>query len=563
MTEALVFESYESLEDFEPVEPNLLSERVSGYPQFLARASRAYATYLSGFTGAEYRPYQPEYAALMALRRCNVMGYSMGVGKTSITLLTVQTLYEGLALAESPYRSGLVHICVPSLLAANRWVEELNRMPALKDKYRLVTQEKDLHRPGKAEILIYTHDFPKRKCRRLSERTEHRSSLAHYLGKHFRPALLIIDEVHGLKANSQRTGALAYLRGRARRVLVLSGTLSDGNLAQIHSLCKFVYRNYWPYRTAQAFSALFGQKQRLDTNYLYGSARHTEVPEKYLQKLDPAKLGAYYDLMRQFVHRVKLSEPQVAPYLTVPEQEVQLHEITPTVPQKAATTAFIAQHRTALTAAARSLTTNQNAAALQLIYPLIKLANFPDIPSNKPGKLLEIVKAASGKVVVFCSYVGSARYVHEFLVAQLGASAVVRLYASDPQATPVALTATARQEILDSFRYDNSVRVAVLSINLASEAIEFPQASDTVFYCMPWSSLKLEQAVHRVVRPGNRNPKVGTHYLFQSSMIDEHQVALAIAKIRASRLLLDYELDSSVEEVDLSPAEAIRQLLAG
>jgi hypothetical protein len=46
-------------------------------------------------------------------------------------------------------------------------------------------------------------------------------------------------------------------------------------------------------------------------------------------------------------------------------------------------------------------------------------------------------------------------------------------------------------------------------------------------------------------------------------MIDEHQVALAIAKIRASRLLLDYELDSSVEEVDLSPAEAIRQLLAG
>jgi hypothetical protein len=46
-------------------------------------------------------------------------------------------------------------------------------------------------------------------------------------------------------------------------------------------------------------------------------------------------------------------------------------------------------------------------------------------------------------------------------------------------------------------------------------------------------------------------------------MIDEHQVALAIEKIKASRLLLDYELDANVEEVDLSPAEALRQLLAG
>jgi len=563
MTETLVFESYEDLEDFEPIEPKLLSEKVSGYPQFLARASKAYAAYLSGFNGAEYRPYQPEYAALMALRRCNVMGYSMGVGKTSITLLTIQTLYEGLARHQSPYRPGLVHICVPSLLAAGRWIEELNRMPALKDKYRLVTQEKDLHQPFTAEILIYTHDFPKRKCHRLSARTESRNSIAHYLGKHFQPAFLIIDEVHGLKANSNRTEALAYLRGRARRVLVLSGTLSDGNLAQIHSLCKFVYRHHWPYRTAQAFSALFGQKQRLDTNYLYGSARHTEVPEKYLQKLDPNKLGAYYALMRQFVHRVKLNEPQVAQYLTVPEQEVQLHEIEPTACQKEAIANFITQHRTALAAAARSVTTNQNAAALQLIHPLIELANFPAVASNKPGKLLEIINSATGKVVVFCSYVGSARYVHEFLITKLGAAAVVRLYASDPEATPVTLDATARQEIVNSFRHNKEVRVAILSINLASEAIEFPEASDTVFYCMPWSSLKLEQAVHRVVRPGNRNAKVGTHYLFQSSMIDQHQVALAIAKIRASRLLLDYELDSSVEEADLSPAEAIRQLLAG
>jgi superfamily II DNA or RNA helicase len=565
MTETLVFESYESLEPFSPVEPKLLSEKISGYPQALAKAQKAYRSYRSSFTGADNRPYQAEYAALMALRRYNIMGYSMGVGKTSITLLTIQTLYERLSKEATPYRAGLVHICVPSLLAVARWVEELERMPALRHKYRVITKEKDLLTAppqGKSsEILLYTHDFPKGKSKRLTRGTK--NSLAHYLSKYYRPAFLIIDEVHGLRGGTQRTGALSYLRGRARRVLVLSGTLSDGNLAQIHSLCKFVYREHWPYRSPQAFSALFGQKQRLDTNYLYGSARHTEVPEKYLQKLDPSKLGTYYALMRHFIHRVKIDEPQVAPYLTLPAQTVELHEIEPTTEQKAATATFITTHRSALAAAAQAVTVTQKAAVLRLIHPLIELANFPTIPSNKPSRLLEIVQAATGKVVVFCSYVGSARYVHEFLINQLGTGTAVRLYANDPELTPSTLTTKARQEVLDSFRYNDQVRVAVLSINLASEAIEFPTASDTVFYCMPWSSYKLEQSVHRVVRPGNRHTQVGTHYLYQKGMIDEHQVALAIEKIKASRLLLDYELDANVEEVDLSPAEALRQLLAG
>jgi hypothetical protein len=552
----IILDSLKDLEQYTVVEDNLLHDNLPAYPNFLARAQRAYNTYRANFPSSDYRPYQPEYATLMCLRRYNIMGYGMGCAKTSITLLGVKVLYEDI----SKHRPGLVHIAVPSLLAAGRWVEELERMPYFKEHYAVITSEKDL-KDCKKQILIYTHDFPKGKSTFYRGTTTPNRS--RFLKKFFKPCYLIIDEGHGLKAKTERTQHLKVLRDAARRVLLISGTLSDGNLAQIHHTCKFVYTKRWPYPTAQSFSQVFGEKEKLKTNYLYGSNTNTSAPEKFLQRLDSNKLVAYYKLMRRFVHRVKITEPQVAAYLTIPTQEVTVHRLEATEEQRTKTTAYIKEHRTKLEAAAQSTNTRHTAEALQLIHPLIELANSPENLTNKAKEVLQITKQSKGKTIIFCSYVRSARIITNYLSSSYEPGEVIRLYANDPLENPNTLGSEERQRRISAFQYDKKVKVAVLSINLASEAIDLTKATDVILYCMPWSVTKLQQALARAVRPGNINKTVGIHYLLQQGLIDEHQVALAIEKVKGTKLLLDYEANDLIhqDQAQLTPSETIRRLL--
>jgi uncharacterized protein with PhoU and TrkA domain len=554
----LIYDNIKDLEEYAVAEPNLLTQHFgTAYENFLIKTNQAYEEYRENFPNSDVRPYQPEYAALMCLRRRNIMGYSMGCAKTSISLLAVQALFGDISV----YRSGLVHIAVPSLLAAGRWIEELERMPALKGKYKVVTKESDLFTKSNKQILIYTHDFPKGRSATFKKTTRpYRSKL---LKRFFKPCFLIIDEGHSLKPNSERTHHMAVLRDCSRRILLVSGTLSDGNLSQIHHLCQFVYKEHWPYKNAKSFSQVYGEKEKLKTNYLYGSQNQANAPEKYLQRLDTNKLSGYYKLMRRFVHRVKITEPQVARYLTIPNQEVTIHRLKATDEQKERTLAYIKLHKEKLQAASQSLSYKHQAEALQLIHPLIELANAPENVSNKAKRVLDITKKNDGKSIIFCSYVKSARDLTKFLGQHFEPGEVIRLYASDKQETPTSLNAEERQELVRSFQYDPKVKVAVLSINLASESIDLTKAKNVILYCMPWSTVKLTQALARAVRPGNTHGSVGIHYLLQEGLIDEHQVALSVEKVKGSKLLLDYEtqIQAGGQDTDLTPGEAIRRLL--
>jgi hypothetical protein len=554
----IIHDSIPELQEYTLVENNLLQEKFkTSYNNFLHKTKEAYSIYRQNFPDSDFRPYQAEYAALMCLRRYNIMGYSMGCGKTSITLISLKALYPDI----TKFRPGLIHISVPSLLAAGRWVEELNRMPFFADNYKVIKTEADLRNCDK-QILIYSHDFPKGRSSIYKDCTNNSRSRA--LKKFFKPCYLIIDEGHGLKASTSRTRHLRVLRDAARRVMLISGTLSDGNLAQIHNTCKFIYFKKWPYPTAQSFSQVYGEKEKLKTNYLYGSTKVPDGPEKYLQRLDPNKIISYYKLMRRFVHRVRITEPQVAQYLTIPEQTVVIHKLEPTEEQVLETKKYIAQHKQRLIAASQSTNHKHTAEALQLIHPLIALANSPPKLSDKTDKTLEIVRQSSGKVIVFCSYVKSARLITSLLRARYKPESVVRLYATDNLEVPSQLTPEERQKRVDAFQYDPNVKVAVMSINLAAESIDLTKASDVIFYCMPWSVIKLTQALARAVRPGNRNKNVGIHYLLQQGLIDEHQVALSIEKVKGAKLLLDYETATPQlsAESELTPSEAIRRLLA-
>lgn len=558
-----VLHTPELIEPFRPLEENQLNALPS-YDYFSKLTEEGYQQYLNCGLTLDNRPYQWQYAALMCCRHFNIMGYDMSVGKSICSLLCVYGLRRDSFLSGNIKR-GAIHIVVPSLLAAERWLEELSRMSIFTGHYKVLRTEKDLV-DVKEAILIYSHDYPKR----VSKIRAHKDSRVKHLSKYLanlKPSMLIIDEVHGLKSNTSRTKHLTAIRDKSKRVLALTGTPTESCLKQLHTLFNFIYKDLWPYTSYKSFSKQYGRKEKIKANYLQGTNVQGEGPDKYLLTLDPKQLSSYYDLMRRFIHRVQITEPQILPYITLPRQEFITHEVLVEPQRRQIYQDYINEHKSALRQASLGQTGRHMAEALQLISPLIKFSNYPlniegiDSKTNKVKKVVEVVGEAKGKVVVFCERVDSAWLVTEAL-KEAYPDQVVRLYAKDIREEPPVLDNDKRVEIVDSFQYSKNIKVGVFSISLAGQAIDLTKASDVIYYCLPWSSVKIVQSISRVVRSGNPYKVVNLHYLYQKGLIDDYQIRLAIEKIKGSNLMLNYDMGSGYPTTsDLSPAELLSLML--
>jgi SNF2 family DNA or RNA helicase len=549
MTNKIVLSTAEELDAFLPLEVNQLAG-LSAYSFFLERTKDGFNSFLKENPHADDRPYQYQYAAVMCCRRFNIMGWSMSVGKTTSTIVTILGLYKERL---QQLRKGSIHIVVLNLLAAERWLEDFSKISMFKGLYQVVNSLADLEKT-QCPIIIYSQDFPKRRAsgRKYSSKT----TLSKRLRK-LKPTLLVVDEVHGLRSNTARTAHLKKIREKSRRCLALTGTPSEGNLKELHSILTFVYGDNWLYRSAQSFSKDFGSKQRISTSYI----QKEDAPEKYLQRLEPAKMADYYHMMRRFIHRVRIDEPQIRRCMTLPEAEHVMHAVEPDQEQKDIYDLYVASHLEQLRRVSDGITKQQQAEALQLINPLIKIANFPGDgtrPTPKIKYLLDLVQRAEGKVVIFCDRVASAWLCTHHLRNTLKVE-TIRLYSKDPNAEPPEMNMEQRIEAVTEFQYNPNIKAGVFSITLAGQSIDLTKASDVIYYCLPWSSIKIQQSISRVVRSGNTYPEVKLHYLYQTGMIDEYQTKLALEKIRCSKLMLDYEVDFEAEETesDLTPSDAL------
>lgn len=527
------------------------------YEWFLDRTKNGYVKYLLANPTADVRDYQYEYAAVMCTRRNNFMGWQMRLGKSLASLLVIYGLYKEKLHCLRP-RS--IHIAVPSILASMSWVNEMERMEDFQSLFKVVKTSKDLE--TSAPIIIYSHDFAKAADKTKSKKGKkvyHSQTLAK-----LRPNLLIVDEVHSLKAKTLRTQHLLLVRKNCRRVLALSGTPAENGLKEIHHLMHFVYQDDWPYKSADSFSKQFAIKQKMTANYLQGTKYTEDGPEKFLQQLDVNKMPVYFNLMQRFLHRLNLSDPKVRNCITVPDTNAVMHCVQPTQQQTQQQQEYVKLHHSRLLRASMASTGRTTAEALQLINPLVRLANCYDDEGTSPKvqKVVDIVREASGKVVIFCQRVNSAWLVSQALRSELGPDKVIRLYGKDERETPTTLNQDQRIDLITAFQYDPAIKAGVLSISLASEAIELNKASDVIFYCLPWSSIQIRQAISRPVGPGNPHTLVNLHYLYHKGFIDEYQVLLATNKIKSSKMLYDYEVDVSNSDADLSPVEAIKQLLS-
>jgi SNF2 family DNA or RNA helicase len=536
--------------------PDRPLSKTNSYANYLHKSKEIYLRIINQ-SKLEARPYQPKLAALYASRRENICGGSQGLGKTLIAGICIAAIYD---LENS--RPGTIHISAPSLLyATTRLIKDFNLVPELKGKIEVITSEKQIIN-STSPIWVYNHDFLKRKSKQLKDTS--RPYFSRLMKKlHRCPSFLLLDEAHHLKPGSERTKHFQYIRRFAKRVLLLSGTLSDGRLDILNHLLRFSYKD-WNVSDG-TFLKEFGTNTKLGTNYLTGDDEIEDISPRYLPHLSVWKIPDFWEVSSTRIHRVTLNDPSVKSVIKLPEMNYTPHFIKMDQDHEIAYRAYVTEHLDVL----RRYRDYGDSAigrvkALTAIQPLIELSSFPkDYVPAKLRKCKELVseyKARGVKTVIFTSKVGAGRLVYNYLRAEIGDKNVVRLYAEDPEAEPRRMNDTKRAEVLSSFLFDPEVDIGVLSVNLAGESIDLTQASACIFYDLPWDAVKIDQARRRLVRPGAVRDWCDIHVLSHEGTIEKHIYNLVNEKLAKMTLVLDYDVDRGGSQI-ISSVDVLTELL--
>jgi superfamily II DNA or RNA helicase len=503
------------------------------------------------------RPYQFEYAALYASRRKNICAGAPGIGKTLIAGLTIASVYPDIKKS----RPGRVHVIVPSVASARvRWAVDLERIPALAGLIQVIDSEKAVIE-STAPVWVYHMDLMKRQSKLLKTTRRSFSRLAFKL--HRLPSFLIVDEIHNFKKGSKRTQHLNFIRRHAKRVLALSGTLSDGDLQDVSDLCQLVYGNIWNY-SSKDFVREFGTKTQVQTNYMLGEVDlDDDVPKRYLAHLSVGRLRPYYDAVSPFIHRATLDDPNIRWCVDLPKllpievHAVQMDPEHAEVYRRALHQHFDEMERLLQYPDGQGV----RAKAFSLIHRLMKVSNAKD--SAKARECLNIVREVirrGEKAVVFTEFIDPGRHLKELFKRELG-QAVVRIYAEDDLEEPRRLSGEERVDRIDRFMYDPSCTAGIFSRRLTGESIDLTSASTSVFHDLPWEAKRFNQAVSRVYRPGSVANEVHTHVTCHAGTVDVHVWSLLLEKIRSSRLLLDYDVEQGLEVGQIDPLQVLARIV--
>lgn len=529
--------------DFTVVEPSVRS--TTAYLQQLAAITKLFEQAQLRNSNLTARSYQLDAAAIYCTRYKNVAALSQGLGKTLISTLVAANLYS------QTKRYGTIHICIPNLTMLPRWLEDLKLVFAESDIYCLsakdfggtaLARKNNLIRGAK--ILIYTHDL-------LRAKAKGGHCYGHYLQRSARPSLLIIDEIHHFKdPHSLKYLALEPIARSAKRVLGLSGTLSEGSLASVAAILQLVYQRDWIYfRQEGQLANIYGSDVNLGLDYRSGEETASKNA-KQLQTLQTDKLPEYFSLVRRYIHRLSIDDPQISNQINLPVSNFQSVELELNEEQNVAYQAEIDTSRSALiTLASSSLSSAASIKTQSLLMNAIRICNCgvdEQTPIPKSELTLDLVSKAT-KTVIFCQYVSSARFIYRQLASVWGQDRLIRVYAKDPEFTPIIQTPQQRWAAISKFESDPTIVAGVFSLNLAAEAIDLVAADRVIIYCSPWSSAKFDQCLRRTLRPGNRHPQVDVYIIYHSRAIDSYQLQLISAKQQIGRLLLDYTFEQSSE----------------
>ena len=401
---------------------------------------------------------------------------SMGLGKTAQSLAWLQ-----LHPKERP-----AIVVVPASLKLN-WKRECHMW--MKDPKVQILSGKKATTPLVGEIIIINYDI-----------------LAAWLGKlqEIKAQTLIIDEIHFVKNNkAQRTKAIKALGKRIPHVIGLSGTPIVNRPVEAYNVIKLiddtVVPNYWHYvhRYCNAKHNGFG--------WDFSGASNTE------------------ELHQKLVQTIMLRRKKSEVLTDLPDKTYSAlsMEITNRKEYHTAEGNFIAWVRKYK--GPKAAEKASNAEALAEIEALKQLCI-----KGKMKQSIDWVKNfldIGEKLVVFATH----KLTIETLMEEFKDQAV-KIDGSVSQ--------KARQEAVDRFQDDPSIRLFVGNIQAAGVGITLTAASNVAFLELPWTRAALSQAEDRCHRIGQKNA-VNIYYLLASDTIDEKIASL----IDQKRKVLDSVLD--------------------
>ena len=152
----------------------------------------------------------------------------------------------------------------------------------------------------------------------------------------------------------------------------------------------------------------------------------------------------------------------------------------------------------------------------------------------KLTRLLDLVATIvenDEKVIIFSNWVEPLRTVYKFLASKYE----VCCYTG-------TMKAEVREEHKQRFRTDPNCRILIGTVGALGPSHNLPEASNVIFYDLPWNPATMEQAEDRAYRPETKQA-LTVYSLISRGTVDEVVYNIIMTKDGLSKYLVDNELD--------------------
>ncbi len=551
--------------------------------------------------------HQKKYSAMGCCRRHNLLLWTVGVQKTATALLHIlgwfgdQLFYglpwdklndvqrrEAMKIQVADLPAGAIHIVTRKKILKKTWMSEMKRMGL--DQFAEVIESESQLMNSKAPIFLYHFDFPSRiqtekgrcmKSRGVGKRLKADGSLTFRgepMGKLIRdkrpPSLLIVDEIHRLRPDTARTTELTHIRKKAKRVIGLTATPMDGWLIHYGCVLEFIYGPNtvsFPYQSASDFARRYMKTKIVTQDVVTGG--ETVGKKRPMPGVHPMQIPNFVKVTRHLAHRLTSQDPEVKKNVKFPPAHFYRVLIEMDPKQELYYKELHRAHEMELQAnlahsKGRGLNRAQARSNILKLINTLRMASavpsalsYDQVETEKFKKCLDICKKAEAdgrKVLIYTNFIEESRIINKYLKDNGVGS--VRIYVSDPNATPRSLSEQAQMDVLDQYEDEDDISTCCSNLELIAEGLTLTWASVLIYLSPCWRGNLYAQGLGRVIRPGQVWDWVDVYELTNDNTVEVYMEKMIRAKNRASAAFVDLDF-SNAASTELDAFE-LGQLLA-
>ena len=400
------------------------------------------------------------------------MADDMGLGKTIQVISLIVKLKD-----EKKLKNPVLVVC-PTTLVGN-WVKELKMFaPSLKASvYHGLERELDT----KADIVITTYAILRIDIEKLKKQTW---------------GALIVDEAQNIKnPDTSQTQAVKSLKSNIK--IAMTGTPVENRLNELWSIFDFINKGY------------LGSLRDFQKSYAIPIERFKEI-----KRADKLRLSVSPFVLR----RLKTDKNVIA---DLPEKVV-MDEYCYLAKQQAVLYQKVLEDIMGEISQVSGI--NRRGLIFKLITALKQVCNHPyqylrsgDLNKEMSGKAEKFISLLNGinenneKTLVFTQYKEMGHLLTNIIQDEMG---------YEPLFFHGSLTRSQRDEMLDKFQNDDSVKTMILSLKAGGTGLNLTSATNVIHYDLWWNPAVEDQATDRTYRIG-QDKNVMVHRLITLSTFEE------------------------------------------